>query len=99
VSLILSHKDYRYRMDLKKILLERNLKIEDCVQSTDSIMQRVAIDILSGKHIDEIQVAVISSIMNIADAYKCKKFSILLLQSALTQLESEDFIESGNKLH
>ena len=86
-------------MDLKKILLERNLKIEDCVQSTDSIMQRVAIDILSGKDIDEIQVAVISSIMNIADAYKCKKFSILLLQSALTPLESEDFIESGNKLH
>jgi len=85
--------------DLKKILLNRHLNVEDCIQSTDSIMQRIAIDVLSGKHIDEIQVAVVSSIMNIADLYKCKKFSILLLQSALSQLESEDFVESGRKLH
>ena len=86
-------------MDLKDILKRRDLDIEKCVRSTDEVMQQVAIEVFKGTHIDQIQVALISSVMNIADIYRSKKFSILLLKSALAQLESEDFIESGNKLN
>ena len=62
-------------------------------------MQQVALEVFKGTNIDQIQVALISSVMNIADIYRSRKFSILLLKSALAQLESEDFIESGNKLN
>lgn len=86
-------------MDLKDILKRRDLDIEKCVRSTDEVMQQVALEVFKGTNIDQIQVALISSVMNIADIYKSKKFSILLLKSALAQLESEDFIESGNKLN
>ena len=86
-------------MDLKDILKSRDLDIEKCVLSTDEVMQQVALEVFKGTNIDQIQVALISSVMNIADIYKSKKFSILLLKSALAQLESEDFIESGNKLN
>ena len=86
-------------MDLKDILKRRELDIEKCVRSTDEVMQQVAIEVFKGTHIDQIQVALISSVMNIADIYRSKKFSILLLKSALGQLESEDFIESGKKLN
>ena len=86
-------------MDLKDILKRRDLDIDKCVRSTDEVMQQVALEVFKGTNIEQIQVALISSVMNIADIYKSKKFSILLLKSALAQLESEDFIESGNKLH
>ena len=93
--------DYRYRMnyDLKKILDDRNLDLNKCIKSTDDIMQQLAMDVFSGTHIDQLQVALISSVMNVADLYRCKKFSILLLKSALAQLESENFIETGGKLN
>ena len=90
---------YRYRMDLKDILKRRDLDIEKCVRSTDEVMQQVALEVFKGTNIDQIQVALISSVMNIADIYRSRKFSILLLKSALAQLESEDFIESGSKLN
>ena len=86
-------------MDLKDILKRRDLDIEKCVRSTDEVMQQVALEVFKGTNIEQIQVALISSVMNIADIYKSKKFSILLLKSALAQLESEDFIESGSKLN
>ena len=86
-------------MDLKGILKRRDLDIEKCVRSTDEVMQQVALEVFKGTNIDQIQVALISSVMNIADIYRSKKFSILLLKSALAQLESEDFIESGSKLN
>tara|TARA_R100000234_G_scaffold81842_1_gene51574 strand:+ start:242 stop:502 length:261 start_codon:yes stop_codon:yes gene_type:complete len=86
-------------MDLKDILKRRDLDIDKCVRSTDEVMQQVAIEVFKGTNIDQIQVALISSVMNIADIYKSKKFSILLLKSALAQMESEDFIESGKKLN
>ena len=86
-------------MDLKDILKRRDLDIEKCVRSTDEVMQQVALEVFKGTNIEQIQVALISSVMNIADIYRSKKFSILLLKSALAQLESEDFIESGNKLN
>ena len=86
-------------MDLKDILKRRDLDIEKCVRSTDEVMQQVALEVFKGTNIEQIQVALISSVMNIADIYKSKKFSILLLKSALAQLESEDFIESGKKLN
>ena len=86
-------------MDLKDILKRRDLDIEKCVRSTDEVMQQVALEVFKGTNIEQIQVALISSVMNIADIYKSKKFSILLLKSALAQLETEDFIESGNKLN
>ena len=86
-------------MDLKNILKKRDLDIDKCVRSTDEVMQQVAIEVFKGTNIDQIQVALISSVMNIADIYKSKKFSILLLKSALAQMESEDFIESGKKLN
>ena len=86
-------------MDLKDILKRRDLDIEKCVRSTDEVMQQVALEVFKGTNIEQIQVALISSVMNIADIYKSKKFSILLLKSALAQLESEDFIESGYKLN
>ena len=86
-------------MDLKDILKRRDLDIEKCVRSTDEVMQQVALEVFKGTNIDQIQVALISSVMNIADIYRSKKFSILLLKSALAQLESEDFIESGSKLN
>ena len=86
-------------MDLKDILKRRDLDIEKCVRSTDEVMQQVALEVFKGTNIDQIQVALISSVMNIADIYRSKKFSILLLKSALAQLESEDFIESGKKLN
>ena len=86
-------------MDLKDILKRRDLDIEKCVRSTDEVMQQVALEVFKGTNIEQIQVALISSVMNIADIYKSRKFSILLLKSALAQLESEDFIESGNKLN
>jgi len=90
---------YRYRMDLKDILKRRDLDIEKCVRSTDEVMQQVALEVFKGTNIEQIQVALISSVMNIADIYKSRKFSILLLKSALAQLESENFIESGKKLN
>ena len=86
-------------MDLKDILKRRDLDIEKCVRSTDEVMQQVALEVFKGTNIEQIQVALISSVMNIADIYKSKKFSILILKSALAQLESEDFIESGSKLN
>tara|TARA_B100001250_G_scaffold406560_1_gene425809 strand:- start:162 stop:422 length:261 start_codon:yes stop_codon:yes gene_type:complete len=86
-------------MDLKNILKKRDLDIDKCVRSTDDVMQQVAVEVFKGTNIDQIQVALISSVMNIADIYKSKKFSILLLKSALAQMESEDFIESGKKLN
>ena len=86
-------------MDLKDILKRRDLDIEKCVRSTDEVMQQVALEVFKGTNIEQIQVALISSVMNIADIYRSKKFSILLLKSALAQLESEDFIESGKKLN
>jgi len=86
-------------MDLKDILKRRDLDIEKCVRSTDDVMQQVAVEVFKGTNIDQIQVALISSVMNIADIYRSRKFSILLLKSALAQLESEDFIESGSKLN
>ena len=86
-------------MDLKNILKKRDLDIDKCVRSTDEVMQQVAVEVFKGTNIEQIQVALISSVMNIADIYRSKKFSILLLKSALAQLESEDFIESGNKLN
>ncbi len=86
-------------MDLKDILKRRDLDIEKCVRSTDEVMQQVALEVFKGTNIDQIQVALISSVMNIADIYRSRKFSILLLKSALAQLESEDFIESGSKLN
>lgn len=85
--------------DLKKILDERNLDIKQCIKSTDDIMQQLAHDVFAGTHIDQLQVALISSVMNVSDLYRCKKFSILLLKSALAQLESESFVESGRKLN
>ena len=86
-------------MDLKDILKRRDLDIEKCVRSTDEVMQQVALEVFKGTNIDQIQVALISSVMNIADIYRSRKFSILLLKSALAQLESEDFIESGSNLN
>ena len=86
-------------MDLKDILKRRDLDIEKCVRSTDEVMQQVALEVFKGTNIEQIQVALISSVMNIADIYRSRKFSILLLKSALAQLESEDFIESGSKLN
>ncbi len=86
-------------MDLKNILKKRDLDIDKCVRSTDDVMQQVAVEVFKGTNIDQIQVALISSVMNIADIYKSKKFSVLLLKSALAQMESEDFIESGKKLN
>ena len=86
-------------MDLKDILKRRDLDIEKCVRSTDEVMQQVALEVFKGTNIEQIQVALISSVMNIADIYKSRKFSILLLKSALAQMESEDFIESGSKLN
>tara|TARA_Y100000590_G_C15596054_1_gene968093 strand:- start:878 stop:1141 length:264 start_codon:yes stop_codon:yes gene_type:complete len=85
--------------ELKDILKNRNLDLDKCIRSTDEMMQQVAIEVFKGTHIDQVQVALISSVMNIADIYRSKKFSILLLKSALAQLESEQFIESGKKLH
>jgi len=85
--------------DLKKIMKERGLDLEKCLSSTDSLMQEIVHDIFSGTNIDQLQVALISSVINVADLYKCKDFSILLMKSALAQLESEVFIESGGKLH
>ena len=84
--------------ELKDILKNRNLDLDKCIRSTDEMMQQVAIEVFKGTHIDQVQVALISSVMNIADIYRSKKFSILLLKSALAQLESEQFIESGKKL-
>ena len=86
-------------MDLKNILKKRDLDIDKCVRSTDDVMHQVAVEVFNGTNIDQIQVALISSVMHIADIYKSKKFSILLLKSALAQMESEDFIESGKKLN
>ena len=85
--------------ELKDILKNRNLDLDKCIRSTDEMMQQVAIEVFKGTHIDQVQVGLISSVMNIADIYRSKKFSILLLKSALAQLESEQFIESGKKLH
>ena len=85
--------------ELKDILKNRNLDLDKCIRSTDEMMQQVAIEVFKCTHIDQVQVALISSVMNIADIYRSKKFSILLLKSALAQLESEQFIESGKKLH
>ena len=56
-------------------------------------------EVFKGTSIDQIQVALVSSVMNIADIYKSKKFSILILKAALAQLEAEDFVESGKKLN
>ena len=86
-------------MDLKDILKRRDLNIEQCVASTDQVMQQVAMEVFKGTSIDQIQVALVSSVMNIADIYKSKKFSILILKAALAQLEAENFVESGKKLN
>ena len=66
-------------MDLKDILKRRDLDIEKCVRSTDEVMQQVALEVFKGTNIEQIQVALISSVMNIADIYKSKKFSISII--------------------
>ena len=85
--------------DLKKIMKERGLDLEKCLSSTDNMMQEIVRDIFTGTCKEQLQVALVSSVINVADLYKCKDFSILLMKSALAQLESEAFIESGGKLH
>ena len=49
--------------DLKKILDNRNLDIHKCIKSTDDIMQQLAADVFAGTHIDQLQVALISSVI------------------------------------
>ena len=67
-------------MDLKDILKRRDLDIEKCVRSTDEVMQQVALEVFKGTNIEQIQVALISSVMNIADIYKSKKYSRIIQQ-------------------
>ena len=64
--------------ELKDILKNRNLDLDKCIRSTDEMMQQVAIEVFKGTHIDQVQVALISSVMNIADIYRSKKFSFML---------------------
>ena len=88
----------RVILSLKELFKERKVSNDEVVDVFDNIADTVTIDLLKGKSVDAAQVALVSNVMNIATSYKNKKFAIDLLQGALAELESEHFVESGNKL-
>lgn len=85
-------------LSLKQLFKERKVSNDEVIHVFDSIADTVTVDLLKGKSIDAAQVALVSNVMNIANSYNNKKFAIDLLQGALAELESEHFVESGNKL-
>lgn len=85
-------------LSLKELFKERKVSNDEVVNIFDNIADTVTVDLLKGSSVDAAQVALVSNVMNIATSYKNKKFAIYLLQGALAELESEHFVESGNKL-
>lgn len=83
---------------LRDIFKKRKVSNKEVVNLFDNIADTVTVDLLKGNHIDAAQVALVSNVMQIACSYNNKKFAIDLLQGALAELESEHFVETGNKL-
>tara|TARA_R100001530_G_scaffold16608_1_gene14517 strand:+ start:52 stop:324 length:273 start_codon:yes stop_codon:yes gene_type:complete len=86
-------------LDLKEIFKKRNLKFKDCAHSVEELNDFITVDLLRRGNVDASLVALISTTMNIATWYNKKQFVIDLLSSALATVESEKFIEDGNKLN
>ena len=83
---------------LKDIFKARQVSNKEVIDLFDNIADTVTIDLLKGNNIDAAQVALISNVMQIASNYNNKKFAIDLMRGALAELESEHFVETGNKL-
>ena len=83
---------------LKDIFKARQVSNKEVIDLFDNIADTVTIDLLKGNNIDAAQVALVSNVMQIASNYNNKKFAIDLLQGALAELESDHFVETGNKL-
>jgi hypothetical protein len=83
---------------LKDIFELRKVSNKEVINLFDNIADTVTIDLLKGSNIDAAQVALVSNVMQIASNYNNKKFAIDLLQGALAELESDHFVETGNKL-
>ena len=82
---------------LRDIFKSRKVSNKEVVTLFDNIADTVTIDLLKGNTIDAAQVALVSNVMQIASNYNNKKVAIDLLQGALAELESDHFIETGNK--
>ncbi len=83
---------------LRDIFKSRKVSNKEVITLFDNIADTVTIDLLKGNTIDAAQVALVSNVMQIASNYNNKKFAIDLLQGALAELESDHFVETGNKL-
>ena len=82
---------------LRDIFKSRKVSNKEVINLFDNIADTVTI-LLKGNNIDAAQVALVSNVMQIASNYNNKKFAIDLLQGALAELESDHFVETGNKL-
>ena len=85
-------------LSLKDIFKKRQVSNDEVITIYDNIADTVTIDLLRGKGIDAAQVALASNIMSLAASYNNRKFAIDLLQGALAELESEQFVENGGRL-
>jgi hypothetical protein len=85
-------------LSLKDIFKKRQVSNDEIITIYDNIADTVTIDLLRGKGIDAAQVALASNIMSLAASYNNRKFAIDLLQGALAELESEQFVENGGRL-
>lgn len=85
-------------IELKKIFKDRKIVESNVIDVYDDIADQLTIKMLKGLQVDEAQVALVSNIMSMASSFKNKQFAIDLLHGAVAELESEHFVESGNRL-
>lgn len=85
-------------IELKKIFKDRKIVESNVIDVYDDIADQLTIKLLKGLNVDEAQVALVSNIMSMASSFNNRKFVIDLLQGALAEIESEHFVETGNRL-
>lgn len=85
-------------IELKKIFKDRKIVESNVIDVYDDIADQLTIKLLKGLNVDEAQVALVSNIMSMASSFNNRKFVIDLLQGALAEVESEHFVETGNRL-
>ena len=85
-------------LELKSVFKNRKIVEKNVIDVYDDIADQLTIKLLKGLNVDEAQVALVSNIMSMASSFNNRKFVIDLLQGALAEVESEHFVETGNRL-
>lgn len=85
-------------LELKSVFKDRKIVEKNVIDVYDDIADQLTIKLLKGLNVDEAQIALVSNIMSMASSFNNKEFVIDLLQGALAEIESEHFVETGNRL-